>query len=309
MAATLVEAAKHADAMSRPIIEIFAQESDLLRVMPFVDIKGNAYAYNVEAALPGVAFRGVNESYTESTGVVNPQTEALKLAGGDLDVDVTLVRGNGTDFRASMTAAKAKALSRSVQKTMIEGNSTTNAAEFDGLAARINLSGSQAKSNTGTAGALKMGDLDTSIDNVHEPTHLLMTRAARRLLLSHMRTSSALAMSVDEFGRQLQTYNGLPILIADKVNDEASIGNEETSAGALTGGSTSAKYTSIYCLSLGAGKTHGIQNGGIRVSDIGETDAAPVFRTRVEWMCGMVVSDPNSVSRLFNVSTTATPTN
>ena len=301
MAATLVEAAKHADAMSRPIIEIFAQESDLLRVMPFVDIKGNAYAYNVEAALPGVAFRGVNESYTESTGVVNPQTEALKIAGGDLDVDVTMVRGNGTDFRASMTAAKAKALSRSVSKTMVQGDSATNAAEFDGLFSRINVSGSQALANTGASGALSMADLDEIIDAVAEPTHLLMTRQCRRALLAYIRTQGAVSMTTDEFGRQMTTYNGLPILIADKVKDDAAIGKTESANGkALTG----ATFSSIYCLSLGAGKTHGIQNGGIRVTDIGETDAAPVFRTRVEWMCGMVVSDPYSVSRLYNVSST-----
>jgi hypothetical protein len=56
---------------------------------------GNAYAYNREGTLPGVAFRGVNESYTESTGIVNPLVEALRIGGGDLDVDIAILKTQG----------------------------------------------------------------------------------------------------------------------------------------------------------------------------------------------------------------------
>ena len=89
MALTLVEAAKLAadngETKKAAIIEIFAAESDLLRTMPMLSIQGNSYAYNVENTLPGIAFRGINASFSESTGIINPQSEALKIAGGDLD--------------------------------------------------------------------------------------------------------------------------------------------------------------------------------------------------------------------------------
>jgi len=66
MALTLVEAAKinPGDVLKSAIIEQYARTSDILRVLPFEDIQGNAVKYNQESALPGVGFRGVNEGYT-----------------------------------------------------------------------------------------------------------------------------------------------------------------------------------------------------------------------------------------------------
>jgi hypothetical protein len=99
MALTLVEAAKLAanegKTLRASVIAMFARASDLLMALPFKDIQGNAYQYNREGALPGVAFRGVNESYTASTGVVNPLVEALRIAGGDLDVDTFIISTQG----------------------------------------------------------------------------------------------------------------------------------------------------------------------------------------------------------------------
>jgi hypothetical protein len=88
MALTLVEAAKleTGDVVRQAIIELYAGSSDILMNLPFETIAGNAMKYNRESSLPGVGFRGVNEAYTPSTGVLNPLTEALVIAGGDLDV-------------------------------------------------------------------------------------------------------------------------------------------------------------------------------------------------------------------------------
>jgi hypothetical protein len=103
MALTLVEAAKlnSGDVVRSSIIEMFARSSDILRVLPFQGIAGNALKYNREDILPGVGFRGVNEAYTESTGVLNPITETLAIAGGDLDVDRYLIQTMGAGTRAS----------------------------------------------------------------------------------------------------------------------------------------------------------------------------------------------------------------
>lgn len=88
-ALTLIEAAKleSGDVYRQAVIEMYAGSSDILGALPFTSIAGNAYKYNRESSLPGVGFRGVNEAYTASVGVLNPLTEALVIAGGDLDVD------------------------------------------------------------------------------------------------------------------------------------------------------------------------------------------------------------------------------
>ena len=76
MALTLAESAKlSTDSLQKGVLETFVQTSPVLDRIPMMDIQGNAYAYNEEATLPGVAFRGVNEAYTESTGTVNQKTE------------------------------------------------------------------------------------------------------------------------------------------------------------------------------------------------------------------------------------------
>lgn len=295
MALNLVEAAKLAanngETKKAAIIEIFASESDLLRTMPMLSIQGNSYAYNVEAALPGIAFRGINGSFTESTGVINPQTEALKIAGGDLDVDTALVKTMGAAVRGYHEAAKARALAREISYILIEGAAATTPTEFDGLKARVPTTGSQAVENDGAADALSMRKLDEAIDKCDNPTHLIMNKAMLRNIKSFFRTgTNNIEMMEDEFGRPITSYAGLPILVADRSGDRAALGFTETSK------------TSIFVVNMGVNTFHGIQNGGIEIRDLGELQTAPKFRTRVEWMCGQVIEHPRAVSRVWKIA-------
>ncbi len=82
-AINIVEAAKIAlnagETKRAGVILTFARASAWLANLPFRNIPGNSYAYNQEQTLPGIAFRGVNESYTASAGVINPESEALRI--------------------------------------------------------------------------------------------------------------------------------------------------------------------------------------------------------------------------------------
>lgn len=295
MALNLVEAAKLAanngETKKAAIIEIFAAESDLLRTMPMLSIQGNSYAYNVEATLPGIAFRGINGTFTESTGVINPQSEALKIAGGDLDVDTALIKTMGAAVRGYHEAAKARALAREISYVLIEGAAATSPTEFDGLKARVPTTGAQAVSNNGAGDALSMRKLDEAIDKVDNPTHIIMNRAMLRNIKTFLRSgSSNVEYMEDEFGRPLTSYAGLPILVADRSGDRAALGFTESSK------------TSIFVVNMGVNTYHGIQNGGIEIRDLGELQTAPKFRTRVEWMCGQVIEHPRAVARLYNIA-------
>ncbi len=67
MALTLPEAAKlSTDTLQRGVIETFARTSAVLEQLPFMEIVGNSYLYNQEAALPGVAFRELHKPSTRS---------------------------------------------------------------------------------------------------------------------------------------------------------------------------------------------------------------------------------------------------
>lgn len=308
MALTILEAYKNylaqGDVIAASIIKIYAEESDILLNLPLKDIPGNTYKYDQEQALPGVAFRGINEGYTESTGVLNPQIESLTIAGGDLDVDKFIVDTMGEQQRAVQESLKAKALAHKISNTFIKGDSIANPKEFDGL--QVRLGGNQLIAAGGTSGgdALSLAILDQAIDAVDNPTHILMSKAVRRLLTTAARNYTIggfITYDVDAFGRKITKYNDLPILIADKNSDVyATLAFNEANPG---GGS--AVGTSVYVCSFGDNMLEGMQNGEMSVRDLGELQTKPVFRTRVEWYMGLVLEHPRAAARLYGIKNAA----
>jgi hypothetical protein len=306
MALTLVEAAKlhSGDAVRQAVIELYARSSDLLMVLPFNDIQGNALRYNQEQTLPGIGFRGVNEGYTEGTGILNPIVEPLVIAGGDLDVDKFILKTMGMDQRSVQEAMKIKSLAHKWTLTFIKGDTTTNPKEFDGL--QVRLTGNQVIDAGATAGgdALSLAKLDQLIDQVVSPTHLLMNKTMRRLLSGAARNYQVggfITWDIDAFGRQIARYNNLPILILDEDNTGSQI---LPFTEAAPGGGDSV-CTSIYCVSLREEGVQGIQNGTIDAADLGELQTKPCMRTRVEWYSGTAIFHPKGAARLRGIKNAA----
>jgi hypothetical protein len=307
MPLTLIEASKlnDGDVHRNAIIELFAANSDILRVLPFEDVPGGSLSYNQEGKLPGVAFRGFNESYAESVGVLNPQVEVLKIAGGDLDVDKAIIRTRGQDQRSVQEAMKVKALSLYLTGKFINGDSDADPRQFDGLRKRIvgyQLIGPTVTAPT-TNSAMSLEALDTAIDRVDNPTHLLMSKALRLKLTVAARNYQVggfIDYALDEFGKRVTMYNDLPILIADyddtgsKILDFNEVGP--------SGGTSS---QSIYVLSIGTGMVEGLQNGVMEVNDLGELQTKPVLRTRVEWLVGFATMHGRCATRIWGVQNAA----
>lgn len=306
MALTLVEAAKlyGDDPLRSAIIELYARSSDILRVLPFQSIQGSAMRYNREETLPGIGFRGVNESYTESTGILNPVTEPLLIAGGDLDVDRFILETMGDNQRGVHESMKVKALALAWTRAFIKGDQTSDPREMDGLQVRI--VGSQKVSAGATAGGdpLSLLKLDQAIDAAESPTHILMNKTMRRRMTVASRTAAVggdLQWEKDEFGVQVAKYNNLPILIVDTDNNGSQI---LPFTEACPGGGANAG-TSIYILSLGDGYLSGIQSGDVDVRDLGELQTKPAMRTRVEWFAGMSIFHSKAAVRLWGITDAA----
>lgn len=306
MPMTLVEAAKleTRNLVRAGVIEQYARSSEILRVLPFQDIEGNALAYNREEQLPGVAFRGVNEGYPESVGVINPATETLYIAGGDLDVDRFIIQTMGAQVRSVHENMKIKALAQVWTAKFVKGDTTMQPREFDGLQARLTGYNLIDAGNTAGGNPLSLELLDEAIDRVSNPTHILMSRSLRRKFKAarnNVNLAGSINLEKDDFGRPVDVYNGLPLLTTygDNVNPDP-LGFNEASPGGGTNTSTS-----VYVLSMSTDGVSGIQNGGIDVRDLGELETMPLFRTRVEWYAGIGIFNGSAAVRVRGISNAA----
>ena len=280
---TLTEASKLIqNPLQRGVVETFARTSPVLERLPFMDVNGNAYSYNVEQTLPGIAFRDYNASYTESTGVVNPYTEKLYIMGGISSVDRALVKTQGSvnNIRAIHDNMKAKAAALTFTAKFFNGDNTTAATEFDGLKER--LTGSQALTYTG---AMTLEKVDELIDGViGGPTALFMSKATRRTV-NALRRAAGQATEVvsDSFGRQIDAYAGIPIGVIEEDKDGAAI---------LADGE-------IYAIRMGVQEyVSGLQAGGMEVIDLGLNRTQ--YETLIEWICGIAVFHPKAAARLHS---------
>lgn len=311
MALTLAEAAKYSqNDLQRGVVETFVIESVVLDRLPLLTIEGNAYAYNEELTLPGIEFRAVNSAYAESTGTINPKTEGLVILGGDADVDTFLVktRGNLNDLRAAATRGKVKAATYKFQDAFINGDTAVDANSFDGLKKR--LTGGQVIA-AATNGLPVLGaddaarhsfldQLDALLALVPGADALYMNAAIRSKIKASARRLTIYDQTIDEFGRKIQTYQGVQLIdIGTKADGTNIIPQTETQGTAV--GTTS----SIYAVRFGRDESDqavtGLTNGGIDVRDLGEQDAKPVFRTRIEFFCGLGVFGAKAAARLTGV--------
>lgn len=302
---TLIEMAKDVDPLTREFIEIYAKSSDILNAMRYTSegVAGGVYRYNVEGALPGIAFRGVNEAYTASAGVINPQVESLKIAGGEFKVDTAEVRWKGMGYRAKQTRMKMKAMSAAVTDKLIKGDNTSEPRDPDGLQRRLPLTGTRTISNTTASGGapLKLSALIEAIDATRGATHLVMNRAMRRWLTmaeSDTSLSGYFTQYKDTFGKIVKQFMGLDILVGYETGPETQI-LPFTEANF---GGGSAVASSIYVVNFGEDGLQMLQSGAPLAKDLGEMESEPSWLTRVEWDISPVIEDPYTVTRLSSIT-------
>lgn len=311
MAVTLVEAAKLSQTnLQRGVIETFVQESSILDRIPFLTIEGNAYAYNEESALPGVAFRSVNEAYTESTGTVNQKSESLVILGGDADVDKFIVRtrGNLNDQRAVQTRMKVKAASYKFQDTFFNGDVAVDPKSFDGLKKR--LTGAQvidaATNGMGpVTGAHDFFDLlDALVAQVDGLNGSNGAIYANRSVIAKIKSSARRLGGVEMVRealtqKMIATFNGIPLLDPGQTAAGVDILPRTETQG------SSSVASSIYAVKFGQDEgdkaVTGLTNGGVQAYDLGELQEKPAYRTRIEFYTGLAVFGGKAAARLRGV--------
>lgn len=304
---TLLESIKDGEDVRRvDVIKTITERSPVLKMLPFTEIKGNAYTFEREKSLPTVAARARGGTYSRNTGVNESVTERLTIWGGEVFIDNFDVNtmGNVRDLKRRHYRQKARAMAIEFSETFFEGDQSVSGLTFDGLRKRSQLMSNTI--NAGTGGATLTFDmLDELIDGVvgdEDGKHLFMNKTLRRKVTALARDHSGhplIDVATNRLGHQVMRYNGVPIHIIEREDNEGTfLAFDEDD------GSSNLDTASIYCVRFGEDYVYGLRGAGssLEVKDFGETEAAPGHMGRIEAYWGLAVGHPRSFKRLIHIN-------
>lgn len=311
-----------ADRRQGAVLKMFDQVSPIFKRAPTKRSENIFFDYEKWTTLPGIGWRGANGTYTESTGVTNPEREYLKILGGESEVDLAFLRINQAAGRTSLrrqTMMKTQAAANEYDRAFFEGSELANPDEMVGLRSR--LSGNQLI-DAGTGGAtLTLAMLDQLIDSVpyvqgQVSTErrgegvtciLAMNRFMRRklnALIDAATGSRRITESRDTWGNQVERYGGCEIWVIEQMGDGSSILGFDEDDG---GGTATADTTSIYALAFGEGLVQMLHGGNpsdglLYVNEFDAMEQRPRRMVRFEGYFGMVIEAPRAAARLYHLN-------
>lgn len=299
----LQSAATSRDMRRKGVIMTLSERSPVLQYLPIKDIAGNSYTYSQESVLPQVGFRGVGDTYTRSTGVINNLSEKLTILGGEVFIDnfEIATQSNLVDLKAQQWAMVARSAGIVFSEVFFEGDTLTAPKQFDGM--RYRLTGNQAISAGTNGAALTLAMLDQLNDTVRgdDDKHFFLNITLRRRITSLARDISSgytlLETGRNELGKQVTTYAGHPLHIVERDDNMATFLDFDETQGA------SNVTASIYCLRFGDEDICGIgsKGQGLNTYDLGEDQTAPGIIGRLEFYIGIAVHNPRAGARLKGI--------
>ena len=285
------------DQVERGIVEEIYTTDNFFGLFPFTKVTGKAYLYKREGELPTVSYLDPNENVTESAGTFQEVVTKLRILIGDVDVDKFLseTMSDTEDQLAVQIALKAKAMARTFQDSVVNGNSTRNGKEFDGLKALVTAEQTIEAGTNG--GALNMTAMDQLADMVPNGADFFMMRSGtRRAYIAQLRAAggnTAAMIQHPNFDVPVLAHNGVPIIVNDFLPGDEAQGTES-------------KTASVYAVRANElDGVHGLYGGssaGIRIESIGTVQNKDALRTRLKWYCGMALKSTKSVARLKGVT-------
>jgi hypothetical protein len=257
-----------------------------------MDVTGTAVTYNRENTNPAATFYDVGDTWSEATPTFTQVTAALKIMGGDADVDNFLSQSyaDPNDLEAEVIIKRAKAVAHLYSNTFYNGDTATDTKSFDGLTKILSTTGQELTLGT-NGGALTLDAMDQMIDLLPNgrPDALLMSKRSRRKLSSLRRASGAiLETTVNQFGQHVLSYDGIPIIVDDFIADNQVQGTETAAS-------------SIYAVRFGMDGVIGLQNGELQVVEVGDLETKDATRWRIKWYASMAVMSTLGVARIRGI--------
>ena len=315
MAVTLAQARLNVtDYLQRGIIDEFAKNNYLLDHLTFHDcvspVGGGGtltYAYTRLITQPTAAFRKVNAEYTPSEVKKQRETVDLKVFGGAFEIDRVIKDMGGIADEVQLQASqKVKAAQALFNDKVINGDSSANEDEFDGL--NVMLTGTNTEANTSidlSTSAAVTSNYMAFLDELDEflamlngrPDALLMNTKMAAKMRAVARRAGMYQVTKDTWGNQVEHYGAIPF-----VDLGAKAGtNDDVVA-------TNSGATDIYAVRFGMDGFHGISLAGqapIKMWLPDFSTAGAVKKGEVEMVAAVALKDTRAAGVLRGIKVSA----
>lgn len=319
MAITLEQAkVGMADKVDQQVVDMFRRSSLLLDRMTFDNAispgTGGStlvYGYTQLKTPSTAAVRAINTEYTPGEAIREEKTAKAVIMGGAFQVDRVIQSTSGAiDELVFQADEKVKAVSNFFTNAVINGTASTT---FDGL--KVLLTGSSTE-YTATSDLTTSANIDTNyqhfLDELDEfisgldggADMLIMNRKMLGKLRGIARRAGYFSSSRDEFGRVVETYNGITLMDAGQYFN----GTNSVDIVADTPASSGVAGTSdIYAVKFGLDAFHGISPTGTKVvqtymPNLAEPGA--VKKGEVELVAGVALKNTLKAGRMKGIKTT-----
>lgn len=319
MAITLEQAkVGMADKVDQQVVDMFRRSSLLLDRMTFDNAispgTGGStlvYGYTQLKTPSTAAVRAINTEYTPGEAIREEKTAKAVIMGGSFQVDrVIQSTGGAIDELVFQADEKVKAVSNFFTNAVING---TNATTFDGLKALLTGSSTEytATSDLTTSANIDanyqhfLDELDEFISGLDGGADMLiMNRKMLGKLRGIARRAGYFSSSRDEFGRTVETYNGITLMDAGQYFN----GTNSVDIVADTPASSGAAGTSdIYAVKFGLDAFHGISPTGTKVVQTympNLMEPGAVKKGEVELVAGVALKNTLKAGRMKGIKTT-----
>lgn len=323
MAITLAEAkVGMADKVDQKVVDTFRRSSLLLDKLVFDNAispgtGGSTLTYGyIQLKTPSTAaVRQINSEYTAGEAKREEKTTKAVVMGGKFQIDRVLIGTAGAvDELAFQTEQKVKATANYFNNLVINGNKASSGTgvlnTFDGLDKLLTGTETEITSTVDVSTeALMNSNYNALLDEVDgflsaldgKPTMLLMNNKMLAKMRSAARRAGYYSKTRDEFGRQVETYNDIPMYDMGKYYN----GTNTVDIIPETAASTSAEgKTDIYAVTIGLDGFHGVSPTGSKVINSYMPDLSKpgaVKDGEVELVAGVALKNTNKAGVLRGI--------
>lgn len=286
MPITLAEAkAGMADKVDQQIVDMFRRSSLLLdrltfdnAISPGTGGSTLVYGYTQLKTPSTAAVRTINSEYTANEAKREKKTTQAIIMGGAFEVDRVIQDTSGAiDELVFQADEKIKATANFFTHCVINGTATGTVARgkatgtFDGLNKLLTGSSTEYTATADLSTSENVtANYDQFLDELDEfisgldgmPDMLLMNRKMLSKLRGIARRAGYYESTKDDFGRVVETYNGIALMDAGEYYDGSKTVDivADTAAGSDTFGTSD-----IYAVKFGLDAFHGISPTGTKV--------------------------------------------